>query len=259
MQTHGVFDVLFDAKKTHLQLIQRCDEILKLLLQEDMLSDELLQLFWALTRTDLRLEVYKILSDCSFYFKQKHLDFLYEKIRHEIPLEKLGMEEFTLLSELGKYSKDKDAGFQEKVAQFFWDLIVSRDTKNLELVDNCTQKYRDMVRYWGLEKKRGMFTRLQECVRDPSTPSLPCLKLLKGLIQDESERTVQSPQTTSTMVSTSGGGGSAGAQPQGTSAYGVGATGGSALRTRLPDSAQAPQDQPQSATGDAGGEPETKS
>jgi hypothetical protein len=42
MQTHGVFDVLFDAKKTHLQLIQRCDEVLKLLLAEDMLSDNLL-------------------------------------------------------------------------------------------------------------------------------------------------------------------------------------------------------------------------
>ena len=43
MQNHGVFDVLFEERKTHLQLIQRCDEVLKLLLQEDMLSVELLQ------------------------------------------------------------------------------------------------------------------------------------------------------------------------------------------------------------------------
>lgn len=69
MQTHGVFDVLFDPKKTHLQLIQRCDEVLKLLLQEDLLSLELLKQFWALTKTDLRLEVFKIISDCSFYYK----------------------------------------------------------------------------------------------------------------------------------------------------------------------------------------------
>jgi hypothetical protein len=154
MQTHGVFDVLFAPKKTHLQLVQRCDEILKLLLQEDMLSEELLQLFWGLTRTDLRLEVYKIISDCAFYFKQKHLDFLFGKIKHEIPPEKLGMEEFACLSELGKYgSKEKGAGFSERVAQFFWDLIVSKETKSLELIENCIQKYRDMVRYWDLEKK----------------------------------------------------------------------------------------------------------
>jgi hypothetical protein len=178
------------------------------------------------------------------------------------------MEEFTCLSELGKYSKDKDAGFSERVAQFFWDLIVSKDTKkrvideedltdihaaasHVELVDSCIQKYRDMVRYWDLEKKESMLIRLQECVRDPATPSLPCLKLLKGLVQDQSERTVYSPQTTSTQASTSGGGYSAAAQPQGSSAYGGGATGGSALRTRLPDSSPSPQDQPQRSPGEA--------
>jgi ubiquitin carboxyl-terminal hydrolase 34 len=42
MKTHGVFDILFDQKKTHLQLIQRCDEVLRLLLQEEMLNIELL-------------------------------------------------------------------------------------------------------------------------------------------------------------------------------------------------------------------------
>jgi hypothetical protein len=46
------------------------------------------------------------------------------------------------------------------VAEFFWDLIVSKHSKNLELVDNCIQKYRDMVRYWILEKKQEMFLKL---------------------------------------------------------------------------------------------------
>jgi hypothetical protein len=184
MQTHGVYDLLFDPKKTHLQLVQRSDEVLKLLLQEDRLSEDLLQLFWGLTKTDLRIEVFKIISDCSFYFKQKHLDFLFDRIRLDTPVEKLGMEEFTCLSELGKYTKDKESGFQEKVAQFFWALIVSPDTRNTELIDNCVQKYRDMVRYWDLDQKRDMFVRLQACLRDPASPALPCLKLLKGLISD---------------------------------------------------------------------------
>lgn len=111
MQTHGVFEVLFDPRKTHLQLIQRCDEVLKLLLQEDMLSEDLISMFWSLTKTDLRLEVFKIISDCSFYFKQKHLDFIFDKIRTETPVDKLEMEEFNCLSELGKFSKDRDSQF----------------------------------------------------------------------------------------------------------------------------------------------------
>jgi len=230
MQTHGVFDVLFDAKKTHLQLVQRSDEVLKLLLQEDMLNEQLLDQFWSLTRTDLRLEVYKIISDCSFNFKQKHLDFLYNKIRTEVPPEKLGMEEFSCLSELGKYPKDKDAGFQEKVVEFFWDLIVSSDTKNMELIDNCVQKYRDMVRYWGLEAKQEMFIKLLNCIKAPATPSIPCLKLLKGLIQDQSERTMYTSSTYSSSNYTNN------QQAQGGSSNYAGTTGGSALRARLPDS-----------------------
>jgi hypothetical protein len=110
MQTHGVFDVLFDQKKTHLQLVQRSDEVLKLLLSEDMLGLELLQQFWSLTKTDLRLEVYKIISDCSFYFKANHVAFLLDKIK-SIPPEKLDLEDLNCLSELGKHPKDREAGF----------------------------------------------------------------------------------------------------------------------------------------------------
>ena len=38
MQANEVFNILFDTKKTHLQLVQRCTDILKLLLQEDMFT-----------------------------------------------------------------------------------------------------------------------------------------------------------------------------------------------------------------------------
>ena len=71
MLKNGIFDILFDPKKTHLQLVQRCDEVLKLLLGEDMLTDELLGKFWTLSRTDgFRGEVFKIISDCAYHMKQ---------------------------------------------------------------------------------------------------------------------------------------------------------------------------------------------
>jgi len=138
MQTHGVFDVLFGAKKSHIQIIQRSDEVLRLLLTEDMLSDELLAQIWSLTRADVfRNEVFKLITDCSYFFNQHHLDFIYDRIQKDVPVERLGMEEFTCLSELGKYAKDRSGGFQEKVASFFWGLIISPDTRNTELLDNC--------------------------------------------------------------------------------------------------------------------------
>ena len=69
MRAEGVFDVLFDRRKTHAQLVQRCDEVLKLLLNEDMLDLGLLEQFWGLTKTEMRLDAYKIISTCSFQFK----------------------------------------------------------------------------------------------------------------------------------------------------------------------------------------------
>jgi hypothetical protein len=76
---------------------------------------------------------------------------MFDQIRNKIPREKLDMEEISCLSELGKFSKDRDACFHEKVAEFFWDYIVSTGPKNLELLDSCVQKYRDMVKNWSLE------------------------------------------------------------------------------------------------------------
>jgi hypothetical protein len=62
---------------------------------------------------------------------------MFDQISNKIPTEKLEMEEFSCLSELGKFSKDRDTGFQEKIAQFFWDIIISKESRNLELLDSC--------------------------------------------------------------------------------------------------------------------------
>ena len=56
-----VYCILFDPMKTHLQLIQRCEEVLRLLLQENALTSKLLQHFWTLTKTELHTDAYKII------------------------------------------------------------------------------------------------------------------------------------------------------------------------------------------------------
>jgi hypothetical protein len=47
------------------------------------------------------------------------------------------MEEFSCLSEMGKHPKDKEAGFQEKVVEFFYEIITGKGIKNTELLDTC--------------------------------------------------------------------------------------------------------------------------
>ena len=52
-----------------------------------------MEMFWSLAKSDYKLEIYKIINECSFYLKQQHIDYFFEQIKH-VPPEKLGMEEF---------------------------------------------------------------------------------------------------------------------------------------------------------------------
>jgi hypothetical protein len=69
--------------------------------------------------------------------------------------EKLAMEEFQCLSELGKYSKDEQ--FKVEVSNFFWRIICNSDSYKDELVNNCITKFCEMVRNWDLTKKYDFF------------------------------------------------------------------------------------------------------
>ena len=65
----------------------------------------MLEQFWSLTKADYKFEIYKIINEIAFYLKQEHINYFFEQIRL-IPAEKLAIEEFQCLSELGKYAKD---------------------------------------------------------------------------------------------------------------------------------------------------------
>lgn len=65
----GVFAILWDPKKTHMQLVQRSGEIFKVLPKENLLTMELLKQFWSLSKSDYKSEVFKILNDAAFYLK----------------------------------------------------------------------------------------------------------------------------------------------------------------------------------------------
>mmetsp|Transcript_33660 Transcript_33660/g.51960 ORF Transcript_33660/g.51960 Transcript_33660/m.51960 type:complete len:226 (+) Transcript_33660:1471-2148(+) len=190
MKSNGIFDVLFDAKKTHAQLVQRCDEIVKLLLTEEQLDLGLFDQLWQLTKTDLKTEVFKIISDCSFYFMEEHLQFIFEKISKEIPIDKLELEEFNCLCELARYSKGKEMGsFQDNVTQFFWKVVTSHQLSNPELIETAISKIRELVKTVSPEKKFELLKELTQALKSESSNSyVPLLQLFKGILTDQNDR-----------------------------------------------------------------------
>jgi len=84
------------------------------------LTQELLENFWNLSKSDYKFEIYKIVNEIAFSLKQEHITYIFEQIQKILP-DKLAMEEFQCLCELGKFGKEES--FKESVSGFFWNII----------------------------------------------------------------------------------------------------------------------------------------
>ena len=62
--------------------------------------------FWDLTKSDYKVEVFKILNDVSYALEHSHLQFVSQRIT-ETPAAKLGIEEFDMLNMIGRASRDE--------------------------------------------------------------------------------------------------------------------------------------------------------
>ena len=91
MTEHKIFDIIWVARKTHAQLVERSSDVWRLLLKEKLLTDDHLSMFWELTKAqDFKSSVYKIISDSSFYLQQPQIEFMFKEIT-QTPAQKLDM------------------------------------------------------------------------------------------------------------------------------------------------------------------------
>ena len=66
MTENDIFRILWDPKKTHLQLVQRSDEIVKMLMRSELLNETLIEQFWGLSRSEYKSEVFKIMTQSNY-------------------------------------------------------------------------------------------------------------------------------------------------------------------------------------------------
>mmetsp|Transcript_44056 Transcript_44056/g.42658 ORF Transcript_44056/g.42658 Transcript_44056/m.42658 type:complete len:268 (+) Transcript_44056:1508-2311(+) len=180
MHKNDVFSVLFDNKKTHLQIVQRAADILRLLLIEDKLTIELTEMFWNLSKSDYKPEVYKIVNEGAPLLKQEHIDYISQQIQ-SIPAEKVTLEELGCLGELGKYSIDQD--FKDRVTTYFWKVVSNSDLYKDDLVQNAIAKFAEIGKKMDLQKKHEYFLFLTKNLEKKQS-SIPSLRLFKQLIKD---------------------------------------------------------------------------
>ena len=111
---------------------------------------ELLEQFWLLSKSDYKSEVFKIINEAAFHLREEHVEYLFDEIT-KTPASKLGMEEFDALQNMGKFSRSTE--FQQKTSNFFWSIITDSDEHKADLIENCINKFSDMIKYSSMEKK----------------------------------------------------------------------------------------------------------
>jgi hypothetical protein len=87
IKENNILDYLLDPRKTHIQLVQRIGDILKVLAFEDCLEDQDLEMIWALSNSSYKQEIYKAMNEVSVSFKPKHSNFFFTKITERNPNE----------------------------------------------------------------------------------------------------------------------------------------------------------------------------
>ena len=200
MSEHGVFEIIWDTKKTHLQLVQRSNEIFKVLPKENLLSMELLEQFWMLSKSDYKSEIFEIINEAAFHLKQEHIEYLFTEIT-KTPANKLGIEEFDALQNMGKFSRSSE--FTIKTSEFFWSIITDSDQHKADLIDNCINKFSEMIKYQSMERKQPYFNKLVAQLQTERS-TVPTIRLFKKIIKDQKTKVAFSNYNNTTTTGTGG-------------------------------------------------------
>lgn len=84
-------------------------------------------MFWNLSKSDYKQEVFKIIDECGYYLDQEHIEFIFAQIT-QTPAVKLGIEEFEILSLLGR--RCKLTNFTTQVSLYFWKIVSDSEAYN---------------------------------------------------------------------------------------------------------------------------------
>lgn len=121
--------------------------------------------------------------------KPVHADFFFTKITERNPNE-FRVEDFSCLSDLGKYSLDQ--GFKEKLVGFFLQIVKNAEKFNEDVQDNAVEKFSEMVKHWDVETKKGFFVELIKSIQENLGCSLTSLIALKQLLEGAIEKVTNS-------------------------------------------------------------------
>jgi len=80
MQDNGVFETVWDPRKTHVQIVSRSGDIFRMLAKNKFLTPPLLKLIWDLGKTDYKQDVLKFIGDGCIHLSEIESQFFVKNI-----------------------------------------------------------------------------------------------------------------------------------------------------------------------------------
>ena len=139
----------------HIELIKRSSDFLKYMINENLITSDQLDIIWASTKTgvtEVKLSIYKVLSEIGLNLKIDQLDFIISKVS-EIPPNELIADEIELVYELSRFSL-RASSFTKKSRNFYWNIISESKSFSPEILDLALNKFCDIMKSWELRDER---------------------------------------------------------------------------------------------------------
>lgn len=156
MKDDFILDQLFSRDKTHSQIIQRSEKVLKLLFIQKVLTDQHRDIIWKQTQTqddDSKEQMVKALISAADEMQEEDKLFFLSNIK-QVAYEDITDRHIQLVTELGtvKSSSSQDA-VKEQVLSFLWHITFESENKCvLSIVNRSSLAFSAAVRGLDFEK-----------------------------------------------------------------------------------------------------------
>ena len=143
MAGNDVFNILWDPRRTHQELVKQSNQIFKELARQQLLKDDLMGAFWHLgSDNSYKDAVFKILKETTDLDKDQLLGVIR---RMELtPTQNIGHQELETLAGNMKFNTNED--LRKRSFDFFWRILCDPASYKPETVESCIEKFQDFQR-----------------------------------------------------------------------------------------------------------------
>lgn len=197
MKDNFIMAELFSKDKTHSQLLQRSEKVLKLLFMMNAFDESHRDILWKQVLTndeDAKVEMLKALTGAADEMQEIDKLFFLEKIQ-TIPYEDINERHIQLVTEIGTV---RQTAGQEKVREqvlgFLWRVTFESDSKcQLSIVNRSSLAFSAAIKGLSFDKQLGFIDRLVVNLQENRQAYL-VIKTLQGLLKGSCDPPVKNDE-----------------------------------------------------------------